>query len=139
MTGSPPYGAWCGACVLVPVAGAGGAALFLVSAGYAGRDGGDGEDAGQQRDAPAGADPAPRLLGPLDRRLGERHRAQRPVQVFSQVTHHRPPSTMSAPRAPSGAEAFLRRVASARDAWLLTVPTEQLSAAAVSASDRSSQ
>ena len=99
----------------------------------------DGEGAGQQRHAPADADPAARALRPLDRRLAERHRAQRPVQFFSQVIHRRPPSTMSAPRSSPGAVAFLRRVASARDAWLLTVPTEQLSAAAVSASDRSSQ
>ena len=105
----------------------------------AGGHGGDGEGAGQQRDTPADADPAARALRPLDRCLAERHRAQRPVQVFSQVIHRRPPSTMSAPRSSPGAAAFLRRVASARDAWLLTVPTEQLSAAAVSASDRSSQ
>ena len=35
--------------------------------------------------------------------------------------------------------ALPRRAASARDAWLLTVPTEQFSAAAVSASDMSIQ
>ncbi len=105
----------------------------------AGRDGGDGERARQQRDAAAGADPAAVALGPLDRRLAERHAAQRPVEVFSQLVHRRPPSTMSASLVPSGAAALLRKVASARDAWLLTVPTEQLSAAAVSASDRSSQ
>ena len=35
--------------------------------------------------------------------------------------------------------ALPRRVASAREAWLLTVPTEQFSAAAVSASDMSIQ
>jgi hypothetical protein len=35
--------------------------------------------------------------------------------------------------------ALSRRVASARDAWLLTVPTEQFSSAAASASVRPSQ
>ena len=95
---------------------------------------------GQQRDAAAGADPArPSRAGPLDRCLAERHRAQRTVTGLprSSFTAGLLSNNVLVERTPVRSYAS---VASARaDAWLLTVPTEQLSAAAVSASDRSSQ
>ena len=73
--------------------------------------------------------------GPVDRRLPRGNGPDRQVEPFVQAAlvvdaHWKPPSTSSA---------LCRRVASARDAWLLTVPTEQLSSAAVSVSDRPSQ
>ena len=95
-------------------------------------DGGGDHD----RDGPGeqAAPPVPDLPagqhGCLHRGGARLDRGERGRQVLVQVAHWSSPSMSSA---------LPRKAASARDAWLLTVPTEQSSAAAVSASDMSIQ
>jgi len=79
---------------------------------------------------PPPAQPPPPGHGRLERRGGGRDFVGEAGDGIVQSVHRSSPSV---------SRACLRKVASAREVWLLTVPTEQPSVCAVAASDRSSQ